>query len=339
MANRINIIASVLLSCALFTVHSQPASAKVFKIASVSPDGSAWMKTVRKAASDIEQETEGRVKIKFYPGGVMGNDQAVLRKMRIKQLHGAALTGGSLRKFYPDVEAYSLPLLFRSFEEVDYVRERMDQKILDGIEAKGMVSFGIAEGGLAYAMSDSAVSRVEDLRAKKVWVPANDRAALQAVKAFDISPYPLELSNVLVSLQTGMINSVATSPIAAIALQWHTQVKYISDLPLMYFFATMVLDKKAFGSMSAADQETVKKHFNASFIEIDKMNRKDNEGAFKALQQQGLKLVKISESDRGEWHNRAAIASEKIIESGIVSQEFYDEMAGYLNEFRASQAQ
>jgi len=330
---------TVFLFCLLLGSFTIGAHAKVFKIASVSPDGSAWMKTMRKAGNLIEKETEGRVKIKFYPGGVMGNDQAVLRKMRIKQLHGAALTGGSLRKFYPDVEAYSLPLLFRSFEEVDYVRQRMDQKMLDGIEAKGLVSFGLAEGGLAYAMSDSAVSRVEDLRAKKVWVPANDRAALQAVKAFDISPFPLELSNVLVSLQTGMINSVATSPIAAIALQRHTQVKYISDLPLMYFFASMVIDKKAFNGISAADQAIVKKRFNDSFSEIDKVNRTDNEAAFKALQQQGLKLVRISEEDRAEWYQRAAAATEEIIESGIVSREFYQEMAGHLQEFRATQAQ
>ncbi|MFK8021858.1 MAG: TRAP transporter substrate-binding protein DctP [Pseudomonadales bacterium] len=338
MKNRFK-TAIVCLFCLLLGSFAIGADAKIFKIASISPDGSAWMKTMRKAGKLIEKETEGRVKMKFYPGGVMGSDQAVLRKMRIKQLHGAALTGGSLRKFYPDVEAYSLPLIFRSFAEVDYVRQRMDQKIISGIEAKGMVSFGIAEGGLAYAMSDSAVSRVEDLRAKKVWVPANDRAALQAVKAFDISPFPLELSNVLLSLQTDQINSVATSPIAAIALQWHTQVNYISDLPLMYFFASMVMDKKAFSSISEADQAIVKKHFNASFADIDKVNRKDNENAFIALQQQGLKLVRISEEDQKQWYERAAIATEKIIESGIVSQEFYQEMAGYLEEYRAAEAQ
>lgn len=325
------------LSAALalsLAVLSQPGFAKVFKIATVSPEGSGWMKTMRAAGKDIEAATEGRVKLKFYPGGVMGNDSAVLRKIRIRQLHGAALTGGSLRQFYPDVEAYSLPLLFRSFAEVDHVRQQMDSRILKGLADGGYISFGLAEGGLAYAMSDTPVTQVAQLREKKVWAPANDKAALQAMRAFDISPYPLELSNVLVSLQTGMINSVATSPIAAIALQWHTQVKYISDLPLMYFFATLVLEKRAFESLSVADQQVVSKRLEQSFADIDQQNRKDNENAFSALQQQGLKVVNIPETDQKAWHKRADDATAKIINDGLVSRDFYSEMQRLLDEFR-----
>ncbi|MEM8499451.1 MAG: TRAP transporter substrate-binding protein DctP [Pseudomonadota bacterium] len=325
------------LSAALalfFVLLSQPGFAKVFKIATVSPEGSGWMKTMRAAGKDIEAATEGRVKLKFYPGGVMGNDSAVLRKIRIRQLHGAALTGGSLRQFYPDVEAYSLPLLFRSFAEVDHVRQQMDSKILSGLADGGFISFGIAEGGLAYAMSDTPVTQVAQLREKKVWAPANDKAALQAMRAFDISPYPLELSNVLVSLQTGMINSVATSPIAAIALQWHTQVKYISDLPLMYFFATLVLEKRAFESLSTNDQNIVSQRLEESFAYIDQQNRMDNENAFSALQQQGLKVVNIPATDQQAWHQRADKATAKIIDDGLVSRDFYSEMQRLLDEFR-----
>lgn len=320
----------------LLALASPSGFAKVLKIATVSPEGSGWMKTMRAAGKDIEEATEGRVKLKFYPGGVMGNDSAVLRKIRIRQLHGAALTGGSLRQFYPDVEAYSLPLLFRSFAEVDHVRQTMDSKILKGIADGGFISFGLAEGGLAYAMSDTPVTQVDQLREKKVWAPANDKAALQAMRAFDISPYPLELSNVLVSLQTGMINSVATSPIAAIALQWHTQVKYISDLPLMYFFATLVLEKRAFEGLSAADQRVVRKRLGDSFADIDQQNRKDNENAFAALQQQGLKVVNIPEADRQAWYQRANDATAQIIEDGLVSHDFYSEMQRLLKEFRSS---
>lgn len=318
----------------ILVLPSQAGFAKVFKIATVSPEGSGWMKTMRAAGKDIEAATEGRVKLKYYPGGVMGNDSAVLRKIRIRQLHGAALTGGSLRQFYPDVEAYSLPLLFRSFAEVDHVRQQMDRKILNGLADGGFVSFGLAEGGLAYAMSDTPVTQVAQLREKKVWAPANDKAALQAMRAFDISPYPLELSNVLVSLQTGMINSVATSPIAAIALQWHTQVKYISDLPLMYFFATLVLEKRAFESLSEADQQVVRKRLEQSFADIDLQNRKDNENAFSALQQQGLKVVNIPEADQQAWYQRADDATAKIIDDGLVSSDFYSEMRRLLEEFR-----
>ncbi len=328
--------AFVQILLALFLLPSTPLAAKVLKIATISPEGSSWMKTMRGAAKKLEAQTDGRVKLKFYPGGVMGNDQAVLRKIRIRQLHGAALTGGSLRSFYPDVEAYSLPLLFRSFAEVDYVRSHMDSQIISGLQAGGMVSYGLAEGGLAYAMSDSAVVSIADLKGKKVWVPTNDRAALQAVKAFDVSPFPLDLSNVLVSLQTGMINSVATSPIAAIALQWHTQVKYITDLPLMYFFGTLVISERALKGIDSSDRELMHTVLSASIAQIDKQNRIDNEAAMQALRQQGLRLVGLPETERTEWYSRAQLATQHIVQSGLVSQDFYRTLSSHLAEFRST---
>jgi TRAP-type C4-dicarboxylate transport system substrate-binding protein len=325
-----------LFACLLLTVQAE---AKVLKIATISPEGSGWMKAMRAAAKTIETETAGRVKLKFYPGGVMGNDAAVLKKIRIRQLHGAAVPAGSLRKFYNDVEIYSLPLRFKNFEEVDYVRSKMDDKIVAGIEEGGFVTFGLGEGGLAYAMSNTAINTVQELKQKKVWIPSNDQSALQAVQAFDISPFPLDISNVLVSLQTGMVDTVATSPIAAIALQWHTQVKTITDLPLIYFYAVLAIDKKTFSKLKAEDQAIMRDVLGKTFKEIDAQNRKDNIAAFQALTAQGIKLNKPSAEQAAAWYERADKAVEKIADEGIVSKEALQELSKHLQDFRAQQAQ
>ncbi|MGI9285817.1 MAG: TRAP transporter substrate-binding protein DctP [Pseudomonadales bacterium] len=325
----------LLLLC--FFVTAIPAQAKVLKIATLSPEGSSWMKTMRTAAGDVEQATEGRVKLKFYPGGVMGNDAAVLRKIRIKQLHGAAVPGGSLRKFYPDVELYSLPLKFKSLDEVDYVRSRMDSKIVDGLEQGGFVTFGLGEGGLAYMMTDTAVTSVAQLQKKKVWVPSNDPSALNAVQAFDIKPFPLDLSNVLVSLQTGMVNTVATSPIGAIALQWHTHIEHITDVPLMYFFAVLAVDKKMFDKLSANDQSAMRTIMGKAFKEIDAQNRRDNLQAFAALTKQGIQVESLNEAELKDWYGRAAQAEQKLIKQGTVSKQAADQLNKYLEEFRSQQ--
>ena len=100
--------------------------AATFKIATVSPDGSMWMRMLRRGAEEVSSRTEGRVAFKFYPGGVMGDDKAVLRKIRSGQLHGAVLTAGGLNQVYPDIQLYTLPMVFNDYEEVDFVRSSME---------------------------------------------------------------------------------------------------------------------------------------------------------------------------------------------------------------------
>ena len=158
-------IMSTLLLLLLLSPSSQAAT--TLKIATLAPDGTNWMKQMRAAAKQIKQQTEGRVKIRFYPGGVMGNDNSVLRKIRIGQLHGGALTGGGLSIIYKDAHLYTLPFQFRNLEEVDAVRQIMDPQILEGIKKQGYISFGLSEGGFAYLLSNSPVTSTRQFEAIK----------------------------------------------------------------------------------------------------------------------------------------------------------------------------
>ncbi len=308
--------------------------AKVLKIATVSPDGSSWMKRIRVAGKEIEQATNGRVKFKFYPGGVMGSDKAVLRKIRIGQLHGGAFSGGALSTFYPDSQVYNMPLAFRSFDEVDYVRRHMDQDIVSGFARAGMITFGLAEGGLAYMMTNEPVQNLAALNQQKIWVPNDDPASLLAAEAFGITSIPLGIADVLASLQTGLINAVAASPIAAIALQWHTQVKYITDLPLLYFYATLAIDKKVFDKLSSSDQQIVHNVMGKAFKQIDQQNRKDNLAAFTALKKQGINTVTPDRQQLQKWRKTADNAISNIIGNGQLSAQIVNTLKSHLQEYR-----
>ena len=333
--SRFNCQHCVLLVLTLLLLAGGPARAAQFKIATLSPDGSSWMQSMRAAADKIKQQTEGRVTFKFYPGGVMGSDDAVLRKIRIGQLQGGAMPGGAMVPFYEDAQVYNLPLKFRSFDEVDYVRERMDQKIVSGIEKKGFVTFGLAEGGFAYILSKSPIATMEDLRAHKVWIPNNDPGGLQAIKTFGVNPIPLNLADVLAGLQTGLVDTVATSPIGAIALQWHTQVKAMTDLPILYFYAVLAIDKKPFSKLSDADQAVVREIMGAAFQQIDRQNRADNIAAYNALLEQGIEELELSAAERELWYQTALEAEKNMLNSNIFSAGALQELNGYLEEFRA----
>jgi TRAP-type C4-dicarboxylate transport system substrate-binding protein len=178
---------SRILAAACLALVVADASAATLKIATVSPERSTWIKLLREGGDAVAAETGGRVKFKFYPGGVMGDDRAVLRKMRAGQLHGAVLTAGGLTQQYSDIQLYNLPMVFDSLAEVDFVRARLDPLLMRGLESAGYVSFGLAEVGFAYAMSKQPLASVADVRAAKVWVPDGDEGSARALRAFGVA--------------------------------------------------------------------------------------------------------------------------------------------------------
>ncbi|TQV75129.1 C4-dicarboxylate ABC transporter [Aliikangiella marina] len=322
-----------LFAILLFLISSS-AHAVTLKVATISPEGSSWMKSMRASAKEIEKKTEGRVKIKFYTGGVMGNDQAVLKKIRFRQLQGGALTSSSLANTYPDSQLYTLPMVFRDQEEIDYVRAKLDQELLQGYEDNGFVVFGFAGGGFAYLMSKDPLKTIDDVRSHKVWIPSNDKAASEIVKAFDINPIPLSLGDVLPSLQTGIIDTVATSPIAAIALQWHTQVKYVIDLPILYIYAYFTVEKKAFNKLKPDDQKIFKAVMTNTFREINEKNKTENEAAKQALVNFGIEYIQPADVDRQAWYKIAAQVGPNMVEQGRISADLFAKLNQVIEEYR-----
>jgi TRAP-type C4-dicarboxylate transport system substrate-binding protein len=217
------------LLVALFAAAGAAPAAVTIKIATLAPEGTNWMKEMRAAGAEIKQKSEGRVEIKYFPGGVMGNDSAVLRKIKLGQLQGGALSGAELSAVYPDAQIYSVPFLFRDLAEVEAVRRQVDPLLEKGFEKSGFIAVGMSGGGFAHIMSVKPISSKDQLRASKVWVPQNDRIAQVAFAEAGVNPIALPLADVYTSLQTGLLETVANTTSGAIAFQWHTRIKHVVD--------------------------------------------------------------------------------------------------------------
>ena len=322
-----------------FSVPVAPAVALELKIATLAPEGSPWMQKMRQGAKDVAEKTSGRVQFKFYPGGIMGNDKAVLRKIRIGQLHGGVLTGGSLARVFSDAQVYSLPLKFRSLQEIDFVRGRMDPLLMAGFENGGFVTFGLAEGGFAYIMSNAPIRSVDQLRRQKVWIPDHDATGVEAMHAFGIKPIPLPIADVRAGLQTGLIDTVTVSPIGAIVLQWHTQVKYLTDLPMAYIYGLLAVDQKVFSKISSQDQEIVRQIMARTWQGIDHQNRADNIEALKVLLNLGVKFVKPTTGAEADWLTLATGVTQRLIDLGVVSQTLVNDLDSHLKTYRARRSE
>lgn len=310
------------------------AHAAQLKIATVAPDGSFWMTEVKKGAQEIEKAAEGRVKLRVYPGGTMGNDQAVLRKMRIGQLHGGMMTGLSLASITSDLQLYGLPFLFGSYDEVDAVRAKMDAALIEALDAKGYISFGLIEGGFAYIMSQKPARTLPDFKGQKAWSPEGDVIADAIYDAAGLSPVPLPLSDVLTGLQTGLIDTVVGPPVAAVALQWFTRTKYLTDLPILYTYGSIVVSSKAFSKLGATDQIVVREILGRVCARLNERTRTDNLQARKALAKQGIEFVTVDEATMGQWLKVAGDAISTLREKGEVPSALYQTLQKHLDTYR-----
>ncbi len=324
-----------ILAALLLLIGMPAAGAVTLKIATVAPEGTTWMTEMRAGAGEITRRTDGRVSLKFYPGGVMGNDKAVLRKMRVGQLQGGAFTGGGLAEIDADTQIYSLPFQFRSYDEVDYVRSRMDAMIKHGLQAKGMTALGISEGGFAYIMSDAPIRRIADLEGRKVWVPEGDDIAYAVFQVLGISPVPLPLADVYTGLQTGLLDTVATSPMGAIAFQWYTRVRYLTDVPLVYLIGILAVDARAFAALKPADQAAVREVMGAVFSRLDRLDRQDNSQARKVLQHEGIRLVIPSPAELARWHGAADEALIRLGKDGAYSPAMLAVLQRCIKDYRS----
>jgi len=319
--------------CFLFFISSY-AQAVTFKIASLSPDGSYWMESLRIAAKEIETKTSGRVKFKLYPGGVMGDDKSVLKKMHFKQLNGAALTNSGLSSIYSDIQLYNLVLKFRSLEEIDYIRRKMDTKLNQGLAEKGIISFGFVEIGMTYLMSTKPIRNLADMKGQKAWAPENNKIAIAAQKAFSVSPIPLPIRDVLMGLQTGMVDVVVSSPMGALALQWHTRIKYLTKLPLSYVFGVLALNKKDFEKLSNEDQAVVQTVLTKVLVDINLHSREDNHKASAALKKQGIEFIDPTPDAAKELSALMKDTEKQLINSGQLSAALVKELNQHLRDFR-----
>jgi TRAP-type C4-dicarboxylate transport system substrate-binding protein len=290
---------------------------------------------MRAGAKEIKQRTEGRVIIKYYGGGIKGDDKKVLGQIRIRQLQGGAFTPSALTSQYSDLNLYGMPLIFDSEEEAAYVRSRLDDRLRLGLEEAGFVNFGFATSGFANIMSNTPVRSLSDLKGKRVWVPEGDTISYASMQALSLSPVTLPITDVLTGLQTGLIDIVAIPPYVALILQWHTKVKYVTALPLVYTFGFMAVDKKAFDKISLEDQAIVREVMNGIYENFNTVNLVDNEAAFDVLVSNGIKPVELDKEEL-EKTRKVLLASNRALgEQGKFSLELYDELMRYVYEYRS----
>jgi TRAP-type C4-dicarboxylate transport system substrate-binding protein len=263
----------------------------IIKLATLAPEGSPWVQELKAAADEAQQKTGNAVQFKIYPGGVMGDERDMVRKMHIGQLHAAMLSSASLASMFSEVDVLQIPFLFSSYPEADFVVGKIEDGLKSGLEKNGYVVLGWSEAGFVYLMSTVPVDTLELLRKAKVWIWNDSPMAKAIFEEAEVIGVPLSISDVLVGLQTGLVEVVYAPPSVAVALQWFTRIRYITDAPLNYMLGGLVAKKEAFEKIPPQHQAVVKEVFQRHMARLKEAIRSENREALGVMQKQGIKLL------------------------------------------------
>jgi TRAP-type C4-dicarboxylate transport system substrate-binding protein len=267
----------------------------------LAPDGSSWMKTFNALNLEVKKKTENKVQFRIYPGGVLGDELDMLRKMRIRQIQGAALTSGGLSALFREIDVLQIPFLFQKYEEVDAVLTKMDSFLRKGFEDNGYILLGWSEAGFVYLMSTIPISSVADLKKAKVWIWEESPMSKTILDEAGVSAIPLSVPDVLVGLQTGLVNVVYAPPTGAISLQWFTKVKYLTNVPLVYLAGGIIVSKDTFKQIPPSYQSSIIEISQRHLNQLKAVTRNENREAIQVMTKHGTKIVTPSKEQVDEF--------------------------------------
>ena len=302
-------------------------SEHTIKIATLAPDGSSWHKAFKSVARQIKDQTDGAISVKVYAGGVMGDEKAMVRKIRSGQLDGAAVTSVGLGQINEQLLMLQLPLLFKNYDELDRTRTAMKPKFDKLLEDGGVRTTGYGDVGFAYLFSNSPIKKPSDAKSTKMWVWEDDPVSKETMKVAGINAVPLGVPDVLSSLQTGVIDAFPNSPYGAIALQWYSKARYITNLKLSMSIGASVLSTKTWDKLSDAHKEIIQGITEETHGKLLKRIRADNKKAIATLKDKGIEVVEPD--DFGAWKSMADTVRTNLTGS-LFDKALVDEMMGLL---------
>ncbi|RMH63711.1 MAG: ABC transporter substrate-binding protein [Calditrichaeota bacterium] len=305
------------------------------KFATLAPDGSTWMNVMKDFSKTLKEKSKGTIKFKIYAGGVQGDEKDVLRKIRINQIHSGGFTGVGMGAILPEVRVLDTPFLFRSKEEVDFIGEKFFDRFAKGFEKKGFVLLGWAEVGWVYVYTNQPVQNEQDMKGVKMWMWEGDPLSKATFEAFGVAPIPLSITDVLTSLQTGLIDGVYTSPLACVALQWFTRVKYVLDVPLANSNGAVLISKRMFNKLSPEQQELLKTEGRKYFTELTQLSRRDNEKARTDMFDYGLKKTEITDPALWQTFYDIGAKARRNLVGVLYDQQLLDDIEQALEAYRA----
>lgn len=279
-------------------VFAFSAQAATLKLGVLAPEGTSWATSLKQMAKDVEAKTSGRIQFKTYLGGSQGDESDVLKKIRIGQLHGGFFTGKTLGEIQSDVRVMELPFTFGADNKKAMAAlDRVEKSLAKNFEKSQLKCLGLYGLGFVYFVSQKKFADLESLKGVKIWTWEGDKISSTMIEKLHFASVPLSLPDVLSSLSTGMLSATYAPPMAIVALQWNSKVKYLLDYPLAYAVGAFLIDQKEWNKLSPQDQKILQDSAQATMKKITTDNEKENLDALNSMKNMGIEFIRLPEKD------------------------------------------
>ena len=325
--------AAFLLALGAFSMKSASAQPIVIKMATLVPDGSSWHQILKETGEKWKTLSGGRVIVRIYPGGVMGDDPDVVRKMRLGTINAGVLTSVGLAEVDKSVYALGVPLMFDSYEEVYYVLEKMRPRLEASLEAKGFVVLNWADGGWVQFFTQKPVATPDDLRALKLFTWAGDTDAVELWKSAGFNPVPLPATEIATGLKTGLVTALGSPPQVAVISQYYTSAKNMTDLRWQLLLGATLISKSAWDRIPADVRPALLEAAREAGRRLQTEIRESAGRDIEAMKKRGLNVVPVDAKTRASWQKTAEGLYPRI-RGLIVPADAFDEAQRFRDEYR-----
>ncbi len=303
----------------------------VIKLATLAPEGTEYYNLLLEMGQRWQEETNGEVILRIYPNGVVGRESDTIRKMRIGQIQASAMSSIGLSDLTDQIQAFTIPMGFKDYDDVEKVKDAMFDDISDGLSDSGFTLLFMVDIGWVYWFSADEVAVPEDLRNAKIYTTAGDYVTVELFKEFGFNAVPVSETDILTSLQTGMINTVQTVPILSLSSGWFALMPNMLDLKWAVFIGAVILDERVWSKIRPEHQKVMMEIAHEIGEKYKETGRKTEAQAIKIMEENGMKITTPTAEQLKIWEDFKEEIMPDVIDT-FVSEEIYEKVNSAINE-------
>ena len=310
------------------TIFSRPI---IIKLATVAPEGTEYYNLLLEMGQRWQHETNGQIQLRIYPNGVVGGERDTIRKMRVGQIQASAMSSIGLAELTDQIQAFTLPMGFKNYNEIDRVKNAMFVDISDGLSQSGFKLLFLVDIGWVYWFSTEEISVPQDLMDAKIYTTGGDYVTVELFKKFGFNAIPVSETDILTSLQTGMINSMQTVPILSLSSGWSALMPNMLDLKWGAFVGAVIVDERVWKKIKPEHQKIMMDIAHDIGTKYQKSGREMEKKAIDVMQQYGMKIKTPSDEEIAIWNDFKDEITPAVIDT-YLTEEIYKKVISAINE-------
>ncbi len=300
----------------------------------LAPKDSRWHQILLNMGEQWTKATGGKVRLQVYPGGEQGDEPEMVQKMRIRKLQAVALSGAGMSGIDASVSALQIPLMFDSYEELDYVRDRIAPRLEKALAARGYIVLNWADAGWVHFFTKAPAMTPDEFRKIKICVLQGDSTTFELYKNNGFRPVSLAATDILTGLQTGLIDGFQSPPLVALGSQWFGGARNMLDIKFATLVGATLISKDVWSKFSAGDQQNMMEIARKAGVELRQEIRGLEEGSVGMMQTMGLNVETATPEARAQWKQLIEARLYPELRSKGMPADLFDEVKRLRDDYR-----